>query len=440
MDKEAIKQIITSQKNIFLGKTGLFQRDILVDFYTKYRHLKEIFLITGIRRCGKSSLLRLVWDDYKSRENLNDDRFLYVNFEDERLADFSKNDFESLVEAHRELNPAAKDKETFLFLDEIQNIRFWEKWLNRLRESEVYKIFVTGSNAALLSSEMATALTGRNIPIALHPLSFREYLLYFKNQKISPSDPYDHNRQMEIKSVLDEYARTGGMPEYIKTEQLEIIQEYFKDIVSRDIVLRYKIKYKQGINELAHLLLANSGKIQSLKKISKNIEIKNINTIKNYLKYLEESFLFFRMPLFSYSYKDQIYNPPKYYTADIAFFNNIAPQFSQNSGWIYENIVAQELKGKTQNKVFYYKTKKNLEIDFIVKEKNKIQIYQSCFDASGIKTKEREESALLAAMKELNIKEGIILNKETDETKIFEEKKIIYRPLWKWLLESGQSA
>lgn len=437
MKKEAIKQIISSQKNIFLSKNGLFPRDILLNFYTKYRQLKEIFLITGIRRCGKSSLLRLIWDDYKSREELTDDRFLYVNFEDERLADFAKDDFELLMEAHRELNPESKDKETFLFFDEIQNIRYWEKFLNRLRESEKHKIYVTGSNASLLSSEMGTALTGRNIPIALYPLSFHEYLTCFKKQKLAPSSFYDHGQRIIIQSALKDYMRAGGMPEYIaKNESLELIQGYFKDIVSRDVILRYQIKYKQEINELARLLFATSGQTQSLKNISKNINIKNISTIKNYLKYLEESFLFFRVPLFSYSYKTRLFNPSKYYAMDIAFFNNIALPPGQNLGWICENIVLGELKRNRQNEVFYCKTKKNLEVDFIVKNRSGIQIYQVSHDLADPKTENREVKALLAAMDELNLKSGIILNKEIEKTENIEGRQIQYIPLWKWLLKN----
>ena len=435
MNKEILKNVILEQKKFFLKKTDLFPRDILIDFYAKYRQLKEIFLITGIRRCGKSSFLRLVWDDYKSRENLTDDRFLYVNFEDERLADFTKDDFESMMESHRETNPEAKDKETFLFLDEIQNIRYWEKFLNRLRESEKYKIYVTGSNASLLSSEMGTALTGRNLPVALYPLSFHEYLAYFKKQKLTPTSFYEHDSRMKINSIFKEYMQSGGMPEYIKNPSPELTQEYFKDIISRDIVNRYNIKYRQKLNELARLLLANIGQKQSLRNIGKIIEMQNAGTIKNYLKYMEESFLFFRVPLFSYSFGEQIANPAKYYSTDISFYNNIANKVGQNLGWIYENIVLGELKRNRQNEVYYCKTKKNLEVDFITRNRDGIKIYQVSYDLTDPKTENREVKALLAAMAEFNLKTGIILNQEIEKTEMIDGKQIQYIPLWKWLLQ-----
>lgn len=436
MNKEIIKNIVSEQKNFFLAKTGLFTRDILSDFYARYRPLKEIFLITGIRRCGKSSLLRLIWDDYRSRENLTDDRFLYVNFEDERLGDFTKDDFEPLMEAHREMNPDVKDKETFLFLDEIQNIRYWEKFLNRLRESEKYKIYVTGSNASLLSSEMGTALTGRNIPVALYPLSFHEYFAHFKKQNLGPQTFYDHNRRMEIQSFLRDYMLYGGMPGYITGRSPELIQEYFRDIISRDIVNRYNIKYRQKLSEMARLLLANIGQKQSLRNIGKIIGMQNAGTIKNYLKYLEESFLFFRVPLFSYSFGEQIANPAKYYSTDISFYNNIANKVGQNLGWICENIVLGELKRDRQNEVFYCKTKKNLEVDFIVKNRDGLQIYQVCQNLADPKTESREVKAILAAMAELQLKTGVILNQDIEKTETIDGKQIQYVPLWKWLLKN----
>lgn len=436
MNKETLKEAIVSQKEIFLGKKNLFQRDILEGFYEKFHKVEEVLVITGVRRCGKSSLMKLIWDKYKKRENLTDEQFLYINFEDERLLDFDKDDFSKLIEAYLELYDPDGKKKIFLFLDEIQNVSFWEKWINRTYEEGKYKIFITGSNATLLSSELATSLTGRNIPITLCPLSFHEYLVHYKKYKLTKTSFYKQEEKKEIKKIFEEYLLFGGMPAFIKTQSVELIQEYFKDIISRDIVNRYRIKYKREINELAHLLLSNLGQIQSLKNISKGVEIKNINTIKNYLQYLEDSFLFQHLPIFSYSYKKQIYNPDKYYTVDIAFFHNIAFKNSENSGAIYENVVFSELKRNLQNEVFYYKTKKGFEVDFAVKQKNKIeQLIQVCYEFTSAKTELREERALLEAMSELNIKEGIILNREAEKTEERDGKKIHYIPLWKWLLD-----
>ena len=435
MNKEILKEAIVSQKKVFLEKKDLFQRDILRGFYQKFYKTNEVLVITGVRRCGKSSLMRLIWNEYKQREKLTDEQFLYINFEDERLIEFDKNDFSKLLEAYLELYAPNKKKKLFLFLDEIQNVKYWEKWINRVYEEGKCRVFVTGSNATLLSSELATSLTGRNIPITLYPLSFQEYLVNFKGHRITTESFYRQEERIKIEKTLKEYLLFGGMPAFIKTHSIELIQEYFKDIISRDIVNRYRVKYKQQLKELAHLLLSNLGQIQSLKNISKGIEIKNINTIKNYLGYLESSFLFCHVPLFSYSLKKQIYNPDKYYTVDIAFFQNIAFKNSDNAGAVYENIVFSELSRNPHNDFFYFKTKKGFEVDFVVKQKNKVQqLIQVCYELVSAKTSEREERALWEAMDELNLKEGIILSSEIEKIEKKDGKIIHYIPLWKWLL------
>ncbi len=430
-----LKEVLVSQKQVFLSKKDLFKREILQDFYEKYNKQKEILIITGIRRAGKSSLMKLVWDEFKSKQSLADDQLLYFNFEDERLVGFDRKDFDKLLEVYYQLNSPIAGKKIFLFLDEVQNIKYWEKWLNRLLEEGKYKIFVTGSNATLLSSEMSAALTGRNIPVSLFPLSFYEYYVYFKNQSLDAKSIYDSEQKIKIKKAIVEYIKLGGMPEYLKTESAELIQEYFRDILSRDIVNRYNIKYKQGLKELAHLLLSSIGQIQSMKNLSKTIEIKNIGTIKNYLQYFENSFLFFKVPLFSYSYKKQVYNPDKIYAIDMAFFHNIAFKISENAGSVYENIVFLQLIRNADNEVFYYKTKENFEIDFAVKRKNKISfLIQVCYRLNNDKVIEREERSLIAGMEELGLKEGFIINEDIEKVEIRNSKKINYIPLWKWLL------
>ena len=439
MNKERLKQAIVSQKKAFLEKQDLFQRDILHGFYQKFQKTNEVLVITGIRRCGKSSLMRLLWDEYAQREKLSTEQFLYLNFEDERLIEFDKDDFAKLLEAYLELYAPNKKQKIFLFLDEIQNVKYWEKWLNRIYAEDKYKIFITGSNATLLSSELATSLTGRNIPITLHSLSFQEYLINFKGYKLTAESFYQPAEKIKIEKTFKEYLLFGGMPAFIKTHSIELIQEYFKDIISRDIVNRYRVKYQQQLKELAHLLLSNLGQIQSLKNLSQGVELKNLNTVKNYLDYLESSFLFRRLSLFSYSLKKQIYNPDKYYTVDIAFFQNIAFKNSDNTGAVYENIVCGQLVSDQKNELFYFKTKKGFEVDFVVKQKNKVQqLIQVCFEMSSPKTIEREERALWEAMAELKLKNSFILNGQVEKTVKKDGKTIQYILLWKWLLDCSK--
>lgn len=440
INKNSLKETIVSQKNSFLDKKDLFRRDLIEEVLKKYAKLKEVLVITGLRRAGKSSLMRLIWHELKQEKNLADSQFLYLNFEDERLSDFKKEHFSQALEAYYELDSPDVSQPIFLFLDEIQNVKYWEKWINRLYEENKFKIFITGSNATLLSSELASALTGRNIPITLFPLSFFEFYCYFQKNTFNEKSFYLTEEKAKIKKSFHEYFRLGGMPEYLKTESPELIQEYFKDIILRDIVNRYNVKYKQGLRELAHLVLASPGQIYSLRNLSQSIEIKNINTVKNYLGYLEASFLFFRLPLFSYSYKRQVYNPAKIYLADLAFFHQIAFKTSDNVGSLYENMVFLSLKYRG-GEIFYYKTENNLEVDFVVKEKNKITgLIQVCLSLQILKTKERELKALIKAMAELNLEEGLILTDDEDDTIIIDNKKIQIKPIYKWLLENKKYA
>lgn len=435
LNKELLKEIIVSQKEAFLKKNDLFFREALNKKIIWDKNIKEIISITGLRRTGKSSLMRLIWDEYKKKEELSDDQFFYFNFEDERIIGFGVEDFSFLLDLYFELFSPDKSKKIFIFLDEVQNVSYWEKWLRRLYEEGKYKIFITGSNASLMSSELATSLTGRSLSLELSPLSFFEFYSYFKGYGFDKKSLYKTEEKVKIIKSFKEYFKTGGMPEYLKSGSGEIIQEYFRDIVLRDIVNRHNVKYKKELKELAHYLISNPGCVFSLKNLSKATEIKNINTIKNYLGYLEESYLYYFVPKFSFSYKEQIYSPDKVYFVDLAFFHNIAFNFSGNIGHLLENIVFLELR-RNKNEIFYYKSKFGSEVDFLIKDreiiKNLIQVSRSITDK---KTKERETESLFAAMDELKLKQSLILTEDEEEIIKKNKKEIIVKPIYKWLLE-----
>lgn len=430
-----LKEIVTSQKSLFLNKQDLFERTLLKTVVKRYGRLKEIVVITGLRRVGKSSLMKLVWDEFKKEEQLSDDQCLYFNCEDERLVSFSPEDFSKIIEIYYQLYSPNVHKRIFLFLDEIQNIPYWEKWLRRLYEENKFKIFVTGSNSSLLSSEFSVALTGRHLSATLYPLSFYEFYVYFQKNTINQKSFYTLEEKVRMKKSFSQYVKLGGMPEYLKTKSSELIQEYFKDILLRDIVNRYRIKYRQGLKELAHFLLCNPGQVFSLLNLSKSIVVKNLNTVKNYLQYLEESFLFFRMPLFSYSYRQQVYNPHKVYLADMAFFNQLAFKTSVNYGAMYENLVFLTLK-RCNQEIFYYKTKDNTEVDFVMKDKHRpMSCIQVSYSLHSQQTKDREIKALTQALQELNVPEGLILTHEEEDVITCGKRRIIIKSLYRWLLE-----
>jgi len=364
MEKDKLRELLIEHKERFFSRQGLVNREVQKDI-ERYLNQKEIVLITGIRRGGKSSLMRLVCDDIIKRFDVPMSSLLYLNFEDERFLGFTVRDFELLYETFIEIE-APKGRKYF-FLDEIQNIKGWEKWINRLYEFEDIKIFVTGSNASMLSSEVSTALTGRNRQIVNWPFSFREFLT-FKGLAVDETVFYHRDKRTEIKRLFKQYIQLGGFPEVLKINDTTLLEQYFKDILYRDVIARHSIRNIKEIKELALLLASNLGTILSYKNIQGLIGVKSQNTVKNYLEALEDVFLFFCVDLFDYSVKRQIYNPSKVYCIDAALSRSMSFDFSRNLGHIYENLVFLELKRRNEE-VFYCKSKKGREVDFIVQKR-----------------------------------------------------------------------
>lgn len=435
LTKEVLKRVISDQRRFFLDTQGFYKRKILDLPEVKKAVLKtsEIIIVTGVRRCGKSYLLRLIWQKIKKQLKTNAE-FLYLNFEDERLVGFKTTDFTLLLESFFELFEVDKKGKVFLFLDEIQNIPHWQKFLNRIREDKKYKIFISGSNASLLSQEISTQLTGRNIPFHLYPFSFQEYL-WTQSVVIKEKDFYDLEVKTKINKLFRKYLSSGGFPEIIRTNYRPLLQEYLRNIIYRDIVLRYKIKYEASLREMVNFLLSNIGTILSLEQLSKMTRIKNITTIKNYLEYLKNSFLFRSVPMYSYSIKQQIYNPDKIYICDLGIYNELGFRFSKNQGRFLENFVFNELQ-RIYPQIYYGKSSKWGEIDFVISQNNKIShLIQVCTDLSAPKTRDREIGSLLGAMKEYNIKRGHVLTLDYEGKEKYPEGEICFVPAWKYFLK-----
>ena len=434
MEKEKLKELIIGHKEKFLSRGGLVKRQIQ-DPIASYIPQREILIITGVRRCGKSSLMRLLCDDLLNSEDISENNILYLNFEDERFVPFTDQDFEPLYEAFFELeNPQGRN---YMFLDEIQNINGWEKWLNRLYEFENIKIFVTGSNASLIGSEISTALTGRNRQIAIWPFSFREFLA-MKGVLIDARSIYKRQKKVQIIRLFREYLELGGFPEVLKIGDTTLLEQYYKDIIYRDVIARYGIKNIKEIKELTLFLASNPGTIQSYKNMQNIIGVRSLNTVKNYLEALNDVYLFFSMDLFDYSLKRQIYNPSKIYCIDVALSNSISFRFSRNMGHIYENIVFLELLRRNKE-IYYWKSKKGKEVDFIVKEGLHItEAIQVCFSLEDVKTRQKELQALAEVKDELRAERLTVITDDEESTVPIEGKRgqgeINIISLWKWLL------
>ena len=431
--RDLLKELILSQRKIFLNIVNPIERDVIGnDLFDKINALKEAIVITGVRRSGKSFLMRLIWKKIRSKVGVNSENFLYFNFEDEKLLNFSAADLSILIECFYEIVSIDKKSKIYLFFDEIQNIAGWEKFINRLLEDGRYKIYITGSNASLLSKEIGTALTGRNYPINLFPLSFRE-LVKYRLGRVTEKYLYDSDKRAKIKKIFTQYLENGGFPEVVIAEFRPILQEYLKNIIYRDIMLRRKIKSEINLREIVSFISSNIGVPLSYENIAKMAEIKSRMTVKNYISYLLDTYLFFSIPKHSFSIKKQIYNPDKLYLIDAGMYQEVAVTSSPNVGRILENIVFVELKNRNKE-IFYFSNKK--ECDFVVVSKRKVESLIQVTERLDKDNRAREISGLIEAMEKYKLSNGLILTSDDEDEIKIENKFITVKPIWKWLLES----
>ncbi len=425
MRKELLKEVLAEQRRRIerLKEEYLVTREKIGEVRS-FAGTRHSIVVTGIRRCGKSVLLAEIISSLF-------EKYYYVNFEDERLAAFGLEDFTRLYEACIELFGECR---TF-FLDEVQNVVGWEKWVRRMYD-DGFKFFITGSNARLLSRELATSLTGRKLQVELFPFSFREFL-EFRKFGLKRMDDYITERRAAIISRLSEYLRDGGFPEYLKDRKIEILQEYFNDIIQRDIVERYRLKSGRELKGLASYLLTNTANPATYNGLKKATGELSINTIIRYVEYLEDAYLIFTVPFFSYSLKRQAASPFKVYAIDTGLRNAIGFRFSRDAGRIYETAVAIELK-RRKLEVYYWKDAKQREVDFVIRDRAKIsELVQVCHEISDVEVKNREISALLSASRELRCNNLRIITDEAEGEEKVGGKIIKLTPLWKWLLKGS---
>lgn len=436
--EDLLKRVLVEQQ-IFLRSPGeLWNREYQPGIAVSLENDLIVFL-TGVRRAGKSYLLKIVQETASRQKGLEDRNFLYINFEDERLANIEPNDLSGIIELYFRLFTPDFDKKMVLLFDEIQNISLWHRWINRLFEQKRFKIFITGSNASIIKQEIGRVLTGRSIAIEIFPLSFREYLYYFKNEPpVTEKDFYDVRKRAVIMNAFENYLQAGGFPEYLKTGNYQVLQEYFKDIIHKDIIYRYSIRYKKELKEIAKIIISEPGNVLSLKNIASAVGLKNIGTVKNYIEYLQESYLVFGIPLFSPSLKKQIYNPNKYYGIDPGLYRSVSFGLTDNNGPLLENIVFLELKRRLKgvDELFYYKTRTGKEIDFLVTARGKTRLFQVCYDLGDEATLQREIRASVEAAKELGLREATILNRNLKDTIERDGITISIIPIWEFLLQS----
>ncbi len=422
--KDLIKLVIEEQKNRIMSRDSGIRRDI-IEHILRVMPLKEAIIISGIRRSGKSTLLLQILKELIKKEKK--ENLLYVNFEDERLDGFALKDFNLLWETFLEMNePTGR---IYLFLDEIQEVERWEKWVNRIYDLENVKMFITGSNARLLSSEISSLLTGRNITYNLNTFSFREIC--------KPKTLYDTREIAGINRKLNEFFEYGGFPEvYLKKDKI-LLGHYLRDIINRDIIFRHKIKNTKLFNEFVRYVLSCYGRFITFGKLRNVFNLGSVNTAKKYTGYLEEAYIIFSLENYSTSMSEIVRSPRKIFIADHALSEYFSPRSGKDLGRRLENMVFLELK-RIQNltpemEIYYWKKKG--EVDFLVKEGLRVkELIQVCRDIGEEDTKEREIKGLLNAMNEFKLKNGLIITENYDGEEEIKGMKVKFVPLWKWLL------
>lgn len=416
MNFEQLKEVYLDQKLVFESKSNLISRDIDLTIYLK---TSQIVIISGVRRCGKSSLLNLI-----SKEmGLQEKDYCYFNFDDDRIIPDTEI-LDQLYSLHRQLY----DTKAVYFLDEIQNVVGWEKFVNRLYESGL-KVFVTGSNASLLSSEISSSLTGRNKTIELLPFSFAEYLR-FKNVEINIQFLNSDSKATLIRE-FNNFMETGGFPLVVKEGDPELLGTYFKDILYRDIIARYKINQVEAIRQIGIYFASNIAKLFSYATLQNISGVKSTASMNDYLHYYTQAYLFFYLRKFDYSLKKQILNPRKAYAVDQGLANRLGFGFSTNKGRILENIVyLQLLRHKAEP--FYHANKG--ECDFLLKQGLEItQAIQVCYSLND-SNYAREINGLLEAITEYKLSKGLLIVFDSEIKAEELPKNIEIIEIWKWLL------
>lgn len=397
--KSDVEIAFKQQQLLLEGKpTGAWREQLALVTLSK----EFVLIITGIRRCGKSTLMQQLISQLNRS-------VAFFNFEDPRIFGFETTDFVKLDEV-------IGDNSLYYFFDEIQNVDNWEIYIRNLHDKQKV-ICITGSNASLLSRELGTKLTGRNIQIELLPFSFKEYLS-FKKIKAEAA-------------TFQHYLLEGGFPDYLKTANKEVLQQLFKDIVYRDIIVRHSVRNDKVLMSIALYLISNAGKEFSFTNIKKTFSVGSVNTVIDYISWFEDSYLLFTVPKFSWSLKSVAINPKKVYVIDTGFGDANSLSFSNDTGRLLENAVYLQLR-RTYKELYYFREKG--ECDFVVKEKNKVtNAIQVCAEVSQDNLL-RELKGLIEALTFFDLEEGIIITMNQEDEIVQDEKKIHVIPAWKWFM------
>lgn len=416
--KDLLKQIILEQQEILHAQNKRYVQRYIAD---EWLQTSEILIISGIRRCGKSVLMQQIRDRLVEKD-------FFFNFDDERLVNFKLDDFQKLQECFVEL---FGEQHTYYF-DEIQNIEGWERFVRRLYNAG-NKIIITGSNARMLSRELGTHLTGRYIQVEIYPFSFQEYLAMNEIPVNAKTLYTTTGRATMVKSFV-KYMECGGFPKFLQDGSVSYLTSLYESIIYRDILTRNGLTNEKEMLELMFYLASNATKRVTYSSLGKVVGIQHPDTIKNYLEYIQQTYLISQLFRYDPSVKKQMMSPKKIYFVDNAIIKRIGFNATENNGVFLENLVFIELKRRGWD-VYYYADKK--ECDFIVRKGLHISdAYQVTLKMDSPQTREREIAGVREAMQAYSLSKGYILTFEGKETINFDDGTIVeVVPVWEWILQ-----
>ncbi len=400
----------------------------------------RIVSIIGPRRCGKTwycfQLMKDLLAQGLPRENL-----LYINFEDERLVPLTGPELTHLLDAHGELNEVRKDKDLWCFIDEIQNVPGWSKWVRRATDqNRSLRVVLTGSSAKLLSAEIATELRGRTLSVTMLPFSFAEFL-DARGGAPAPGAlkalPHSPGR-VGIRRTYREYFLRGGFPGLPADNQRDVLQEYYRAMFSRDILERHAVKNVRLLEDYLKLQISRFAALSSITNLEKELGSLGYrlskNTLAAFLGYAKDAFLLFEAPIFSPKVKNQLLYPRKVYAIDHGLLQAIRFSTSEDLGRYLENIVYLECMRQEWD-IFY--TAGQSECDFVLVRNGKVKhAIQACHALGTGKTREREIKGLMEAMDAFGLDRGLILTDDESEELRVGNKTIRILPFWYFALQT----
>lgn len=390
------------------------------------------YVLVGLRRAGKSYTL---YQNIQKRINCGLSEkadILYVNFEDDRLGYITMSDLDGIMRAYGEMYP---DRKPVIYLDEVQIVAGWEKFARRLADTG-YQVFITGSNAYMLSSEIATTLGGRFIIRHIHPFSFREYLEY-KGILLEKDWQFDNHVSTKVRSLFGDYFHFGGFAEHFsRADKREWISGLCQKILLGDIIARNEIRnpalVRLLVRKLAESVMQPSTQTRLLNILKSTGASVSRNTVSGYLEYLEDAFMVFSLTNYTDSLSEQVNNRKRYFS-DNGLLNNylVDPETK-----LLENLVAVTLRrlydnDGDQGNLYYYN--KGIEVDFYVPSEN--MAIQVSYNIRNEETLRHEVGALLKMSKTFDLKELVVITMDTEDTIMEDGREIQVVPVWKWLLE-----